>query len=113
MIFNVLAATSFVTKIDREICEYYTINREFVRNMLDQFSTSHLMDNERVIDEIDRNEKLFEKFMDWLRTNKGFQSCEPWRVPSMDTNGYQPLLGLGFEIKDDDPIFIKWKLSRS
>jgi len=112
MIFNIHAAMSVMSASALEGYAAYEINFRFVRSMLNEFSEDHLLDSERVMDEIERNERLLDRFLSWLRVNKGFASCEVWHIPSEDQRGYQPLLGFGFEINDDDTAFVKWKLSQ-
>lgn len=112
MIFNILSATWLMHDSTVEYHRSYQFNREFVRSMINDFSEDHLIDSGIVIDEIASNELLFDRFVEWLQVYKGFASCKPWRIPSNDSNGYQPLLGFGVEISDNDPAFVKWKVSR-
>lgn len=108
MIFNFVF--NFKSKnIDRN-SDRYLFNGEFLKWVATEFAEDHLMDFADVYHQINASDELLAHIERWLKESKGFKTCKVWQIRKDSSN--KEYLGRGFDISDDDPGFIKWKLSR-
>jgi hypothetical protein len=80
--------------------------RDIGLGLIDEFVDYSMLFRDQTIEAFSKSDKVLDQFCAFAKNQLGFKSIKPWRMLDVNYADY------GFDVKANDPGFVKWKLSR-
>lgn len=82
--------------------------QELFMSLTKHFSESYGISHKDMMLIMMEGPKILDEFVRWMKVDCGFTTVRPWKLPKQ-----YKIHNYGFDMEDDDPGYIKWKLSVS